>query len=719
MTDNITYDLIGQRQQRIIKSQKLKELGIDPYPSKSFRDSLSSEIIESYEQFESKEVTVAGRLMSWRPHGHLVFGHIQDKMGKIQLYIRDDYLHTTDSTKQTIGFDDLNLLDLGDIVEATGIVTKTKIGEVSVQVNSLKILTKAIRPLPEKWKGLQDKEKIFRQRYLDTIMNPENRWRFEKTAQIVFAIREFLNNRGFLEIKTPILQPLYGGGTAKPFTTKVNALDVNYYMAISHELYLKRLITAGFENVYNITGYFRNEGIDRTHNPEFQMLETMTAFKNYEYNMDLIEEMYKYISTKVFAKTEFDIRGQNVDFGKPWERIMMIDAVKKYGGIDFYNINSIEEAHQILDQLNIKEKPKSIGESMVLVFEDKVEDKLIQPTFVYGHPVEISPLAKRMSNNPNYVERFEIFIGGIEGGDNWTELNDPVELYERFKDQVQKGRGGAEEFHPMDIEFLEAMEYGMPPTTGLGPGIERLAMMMTGTEYIDDVLFFPMMRPAAYTDTQKKIYGEEYLETVESTESSHEDTNNVNNIEQQAVTSSSIISREQALDMLHEHVKDDYQLLHSKMVAKAMESLATEYNENIDLWYITGLLHDIDYYEYPDQHPSISINWFKKLNLSDELINAVNSHAFNRTGIHPKSKLDFALIACDELSGLIYAYKLMRPNGLEGMEAKSVKKKFKDKSFAAKVNRDEIMVGIEGLGVDLGEHIQKLIVAFRDMEELV
>jgi putative nucleotidyltransferase with HDIG domain len=259
----------------------------------------------------------------------------------------------------------------------------------------------------------------------------------------------------------------------------------------------------------------------------------------------------------------------------------------------------------------------------------------------------------------------------------------------------------------------------MPPTTGLGPGIERLAMMMTGTEYIDDVLFFPMMRPAAYTDTQKKIYGEEYLETVESTESSHEDTNNVNNIEQQAVTSSSIISREQALDMLHEHVKDDYQLLHSKMVAKAMESLATEYNENIDLWYITGLLHDIDYYEYPDQHPSISINWFKKLNLSDELINAVNSHAFNRTGIHPKSKLDFALIACDELSGLIYAYKLMRPNGLEGMEAKSVKKKFKDKSFAAKVNRDEIMVGIEGLGVDLGEHIQKLIVAFRDMEELV
>lgn len=509
-----TYDLIGQRQIRIDKANQLRELGIDPYPSVSKRDTKAGEINRKFEEFENKQVIVAGRLMSWREHGSLIFGNIQDQSGSVQLYIKNDVIENTDKTKGIIGFKELHLLDMGDIVEAKGTVTKTQKGEISVLVSELRLLTKSIRPLPDKWKGLQDKEKIFRQRYLDLIMNPEHKWRFTKLAEVTYAVREFLNNKGFLEIKTPIIQPLYGGTNAKPFETKVNALNSDFYLAISHELYLKRLITAGFENVFNITGYFRNEGIDRTHNPEFQMIETMTAFKNYEYNMDLIEEMYRFIASKVFGKTNFVVQGHEVDFGKDWPRIKMIDAVKTYAGIDFNEVKTIEDAHKILESIGVNERPNSVGESMVAVFEEKVESQLIEPTFIYGHPVEISPLAKSMPEDPRFVERFEIFIGGIEGGDNWTELNDPIELYNRFKLQIDRKADGDEEAHPMDLEFLEAIEYGMPPTTGLGPGIERLTMMFTETEYIDDILFFPMMKPAKVSVTQRTLYGEKYTQGV-------------------------------------------------------------------------------------------------------------------------------------------------------------------------------------------------------------
>lgn len=689
--------LIGQRRERIAKANRLRELGIDPYPSRSNRTHLTKEIITRFDELNGSVTVVAGRLISWREHGKLAFGHLQDQSGKIQLFIREPDLEATDTEKQTLGFSELNLIDIGDLVEATGEVVKTQRGEISVLVKSLRIIAKAIRPLPDKWSGLKDKEALFRQRYLDMIINPENRWRFEKTAQITFAIREYLNQRGFLEIKTPILQPLYGGGMAKPFISRVNALDVNYYMAISHELYLKRLIVAGFENVYNMVGYFRNEGIDRTHNPEFSMLETMTAYKNYEYNMDLIEGMYKYIGEKVFAKTTFNIQGQAVDFSKPWERIMMKDAVNKYAGYDFDKVDTIDEAHTILKEVGVDELPKSIGESMVKVFEAKVEEKLVQPTFVYGHPVEISPLAKTMAKDKRFVERFEIFIGGIEGGDNWTELNDPLELYERFKEQFVRGRGGDAEAHPMDIDFLEAIEYGMPPTTGLGPGIERLAMMYTETEYIDDVIFFPMMRPAPPSNLQKKIYGEDYVNPVKTEQ---------------------LPTREKALQLLEEHVQDNYQRLHAKMVAAALEGYAEKLGEDKDLWYITGLLHDLDYYQHPDEHPQKSLQWFSEWGYPSELIHAVAAHAHDRTGVEPSSQLAKALLACDEMPGLLYAYSLMRPTGFEGMEVNSVKKKFKDKRFAPNINREELSNSMEAFAVEFGDHVGLLISIFQNMPEL-
>lgn len=466
--------LIEIRQERLRKIEELRKLGINPYPSKSLRTHTSQEVLDNFTGLENKNVVVAGRLMSWREHGHLIFGDLNDPSGSIQLYIKDDVIKN---------FTHLNLFDIGDIVEAEGSVTKTKNGTISIEVEELRMLAKSLRSLPEKWEGVQDPEILHRQRYLDLIISPEHKYRFQKAAEILFAIRAFMHKKGFLEIKTPIIQPTYGGTSAKPFKTHVNALGADYYLAVAHELYLKRLITAGFENVYNIVGYFRNEGIDRSHNPEFNMLETMSAYKNYEFNMDLSEELYAHIGREVFNKTVFKIEGEDVDFAKPWRRVSMFDLVKEHTGQEL------------------------IGEKLVEVFENEVEKKLIQPTFVMNHPVEVSPLAKQLESDPRFVERFEIFIGGIEGGDNWSELNDPIELFKRFQDQHKRRLAGDEEAHPMDIEFIEMMEYGMPPTTGLGPGIERLTMMFTEAHSIDEVIFFPMMRPRNWSDTEKGIYG--------------------------------------------------------------------------------------------------------------------------------------------------------------------------------------------------------------------
>src|SRR3989338_1152638 len=414
--------LIEIREERLRKIAELRKLCVDPYPSRTSRTHSNQEVLSKYAEFENKNVTLVGRLMSIREHGQIIFADLQDPSGSIQLYIKADTMQN---------FDRFKLFDIGDIVEAEGTVTKTKNGTISLEVLELRMLAKSIRSLPEKWEGVNDPEILHRQRYLDLIINPEHKWRFQKGAEILFAIREFMNKKGFLEIKTPIIQPTYGGTSAKPFRTHVNALGVDYYLAVAHELYLKRLITAGFENVFNIVGYFRNEGIDRSHNPEFNMIETMTAYKNYEYNMDLTEELYRYIGQKVFSKTTFSVAGQQIDFSKPWRRARMIDLVREYTGEDF-------------------DKKGANMEEMVKIFEEKVEDKLIEPTFVTNHPVEISPLAKRLSTDNRFVERFEIFIGGIEGGDNWTELNDPVELFSRFSDQLKRKKEGNEETHPME-----------------------------------------------------------------------------------------------------------------------------------------------------------------------------------------------------------------------------------------------------------------------------
>lgn len=484
-----TLPIQNIRSIRLEKVQQLRDMGHNPYTATCFRSHFASQIIDDYDTFENVTVTVSGRLMSIRHHKNIVFGNVQDATGSIQLAIRQNVL-PNETTSVSLSFENLNLLDIGDFVEATGLVSKTKSSEISVFPNQIRVLTKSLRPLPDKRAGITDREAILRRRYLDTTMNPEKRETFDTIGRMLHAIRSFLNGRGFTEFLTPVIQPQYGGGSAKPFRTYVNALSSEMFLSISHELYLKRLIAAGFEKVYTIGRYFRNEGIDRTHQPEFSMLETMTAFENYEYNMDLIEALYKYVADKAFGKSVINVRGQDIDISQPWIRISMLDAVLQQTGVDFRAIKTLDAANEILVSQGIQDAQESVGAALVTLFETKVQPTLIVPTMVYGHPSSVSPLAKPMEDNPDYAERFELFIAGMELSENWTEQNDPFQLMEAWA-KLQESR---DEYHPLDYDFIEMLEHGMPPTTGLGPGIERMAMLFTGKENIDDVVFFPMLR---------------------------------------------------------------------------------------------------------------------------------------------------------------------------------------------------------------------------------
>ena len=518
-----TNTLTEIRNVRLGKAAALRTLGLNPYPSRSHRTHFTKAILDDFPGHDGQQVTVAGRLMSWRKQGALAFGHVQDQTGRIQLFLRRQLVQPTAAAEGILGYAEMNLLDLGDLVEATGKVVRTERGEISVLVESLRLLTKAIRPLPDQWSGLKDRELVLRKRYLDLILDRQPFERFASITRMVAAIRSFLNGRGFMEFTTPIITPQYGGGTAKPFKTHVNALGCDMYLAISHELYLKRLIVAGFDKVYTIGRYFRNEGIDRSHHPEFSMVETMTAYENYEYNMNLIEEMFRHIATTAFGRTQFTVRGHTIDFSLPWRRVSMADAVKEKTGVDFREIKTVCEANARLAALGINEPQPSVGEALVKAFEG-VEPDLIQPTLVYGHPIEISPLAKPLADDPRYVERFEIFIAGMECGDNWSEQNDPARLLETWQKSYRAEDRDSGKFHTLDFDFIEALEYGMPPTTGIGPGIERMAMIFTEQEIIDDVIFFPMMRPSV-SPVNASIYGvaEPSIAPVEDLALSEED----------------------------------------------------------------------------------------------------------------------------------------------------------------------------------------------------
>ena len=486
-------------EQEIVRRNKMQDLidkNIDPFGSRYERTSNSLLIKEQYaanskEELEEMQVTVkiAGRIMTKRRQGKIGFMHIQDRYGQIQIFLRLDVLGEEQ-------YDLYKVSDIGDIVGIEGIVMKTQTGELSVRAQVYTHLTKALRPLPEKFHGLQDKEEARRKRYLDLIMNEEARKKAFARPQIIRGIQNYLDSRGFVEVETPVLNPILGGASARPFVTHHNALDMDFYLRIATELHLKRLIVGGMEAVYEIGRLFRNEGMDATHNPEFTTVEAYLAYGDLSDMMTLVEELISGLAMKLHGTTEVTYCGKEISLKAPFKRLHMVDAIKEQTGINFYEITDVNVALQLAKEHNI-EVPKhqqSVGHIINLFFEEYVEKTLIQPTILYGHPIEISPLTKKNPDDPRFTDRFELFINGKEYANAYTELNDPIDQKERFIAQLKERELGNDEANDMDNDFLEALEYGMPPTGGIGIGVDRLVMLLTNTDTIRDVLLFPHLR---------------------------------------------------------------------------------------------------------------------------------------------------------------------------------------------------------------------------------
>lgn len=496
LTEN---EINEQMQVRIDKMHKIEEHGWKPFGYRFLYTHRAADIAAQFDELSEKEteVKMAGRIMAIRGHGKTCFMDMQDKTGRIQVYVRKDVIGEENYAL-------IKLMDIGDTVGITGTAFRTHMGELSIKANSVEMLSKSLRPLPEKWHGLKDVETRYRQRYVDLIVNPEVRDTFVKRSQIIRSVREVLDSHDFLEVETPILNTIAGGAAARPFISYHNALDMQVYMRIAPELYLKRLIVGGMDRVYEMGRVFRNEGIDNRHNPEFTSVEIYQAFADYRDMMDLTEEVVVKTAEKVLGTTTINYEGTTIELASPWKRMSMIEAVKEYSGKDFTDVSDLEEARAIAKELNVAIEPSfGIGKIINACFEEYVEDKLIQPTFITGHPKEISPLAKSNPENPEITDRFEAYIYGREICNGFTELNDPIDQKERFLKQVEERANGDEEANMMDEDFVNALEYGLPPTGGLGIGIDRLVMFLTNSSTIRDVLFFPTMKPLGKAVSEK------------------------------------------------------------------------------------------------------------------------------------------------------------------------------------------------------------------------
>ncbi|MFC0046588.1 lysine--tRNA ligase [Metabacillus iocasae] len=477
------------------KMNNLRENGIDPFGARFERTHTSQELFDQYNEIEKEEldekeipVSLAGRIMTKRGKGKAGFAHVQDLTGQIQLYVRKDAIGEE-------AYDIFNTADIGDLVGVQGVLFKTKVGELSIKVKEFTLLTKALRPLPDKYHGLKDVEQRYRQRYLDLITNPESKQTFILRSKIIQSMRRYLDNHGYLEVETPMMHSIAGGASARPFVTHHNALDMTLYMRIAIELHLKRLIVGGLEKVYEIGRVFRNEGVSTRHNPEFTMIELYEAYADYKDIMSLTENLIAHIAQEVLGTTSVQYGDQEIDLSPQWTRLHMVDAIKEHTGVDFWKETSVEEARALAKEHNVEiNDHMQYGHIVNEFFEQKVEEKLIQPTFIYGHPVEISPLAKKNAEDPRFTDRFELFIVAREHANAFTELNDPIDQRERFEAQLKEKEQGNDEAHEMDDDFIEALEYGMPPTGGLGIGIDRLVMLLTNSPSIRDVLLFPQMR---------------------------------------------------------------------------------------------------------------------------------------------------------------------------------------------------------------------------------
>ncbi len=676
------------------KLAALQEAGKDPFQiTKYDATHHSQEITDHFDTMEGSDVSIAGRVMSKRVMGKASFCNVQDLQGDIQVYVARDSVGEE-------SYADFKKYDVGDIVGVEGQVFKTKTGEISVHASKVTLLSKSLQILPEKYHGLVNTDIRYRQRYTDLIMNADVKKTFVMRSKIISAIRRYLDGQGFLEVETPMLVSNAGGAAARPFETHYNALDEDVKLRISLELYLKRLIVGGMERVYEIGRVFRNEGLDARHNPEFTLMELYQAYTDYNGMMDLTENMFRHVAKEVCGTTTVPYGDVEIDLGKPFERITMVEAVKKYTGVDFDEVPDTAAAKKIAEEKGVHyEERHTKGDIINLFFEEFVEEHLVQPTFVMDHPVEISPLTKRKPDKPDYVERFELFITAREMCNAYSELNDPIDQRERFRAQEAALAAGDEEANTTDEDFMNALEIGMPPTGGIGYGIDRLVMLLTNSPAIRDVLLFPTMKSLDKkpSDTAKPAKKQAAGEAKKSR-----------------------VTRDQALALLREYNKEPFHIQHALTVEGVMRWYARElgYGEEEEFWGITGLLHDIDFELYPDEHCKKAPELLRQGGVGEDMIYAVCSHGFGLCSEEePKLEMEKVLFAADELTGLIWSCALMRPSkSTTDMEVKSLKKKFKDKKFAAGCSREVIAQGAEMLGWELDDLFDKTIQAMRSCE---
>lgn len=674
------------------KRQSLENMGVTIHPYFYNKTHSIAEALAS----DGKSVKTAGRIMSIRAHGQVVFLDLQDTTGKIQVL-----LHAKNLGEK---FAQLTFIDAGDFLGVEGEVAPTRTGEITITASDFEFHGKALRPLPSAWNASDDKEVRFRKRYLDLLVNPQTKKILDARWLILREVRRFLQDEyNFIEVETPILQPLYGGTNATPFTTHMNALDTDFYLRLAPELYLKRLVVGGYERIFEIARNFRNEGIDQTHQPEFTMIEWYHAYADYDVMMNTAEALIKHLVQKLNGSTMLQVYDQEVDLGGKWERITMVEALAKYADIQFEEMSD-EQIQTKMHQNNVELIGEyTRGKAMFSLFDKLVTGHLIAPTWVRDYPRDVSPLAKKHRNNDKLAERFECYIGGKELADGWSEITDSIDQRNIFAGEQKRMRAGDAEAHPMDEDYLEAMEYGMPPLGGIGMGIDRLVMFLTNTWSIKEVIAFPTLRPI-------RPVAQENGQAQKSTEPAVKSAP-VSKPKAEATTG--LPPRSQAEALLDEYIKSEALRHHCQMVARAMEAYALELGEDSELWYQAGLLHDLDWEMFSDEHPNKAVTEIL-IDYPSVLIEAIKAHAPGRTGKNPETLIERYLFACDELSGLMHAISLMRPNGFSDMEAKSVKKKLKDKSFAANVSRDDINEGLDLIGKTADEHIGFLISVFKN-----
>lgn len=679
------------RKVRIEKLQKLKHLGVNPYPAAVTR---THQIFHA-RSLENIEVILVGRIMALRGHGKIFFADLQDESGKIQVVFKSDKL------PEDI-FRIMPLVDIGDFIEVKGTVGKTQAGEISVFTNEFRLVSKSLRPLPEKWFGLKDTEERFRKRYLDLIINPKIKKIFDARWTIEKAIREFLWNENYQEVETPILQPLYGGTNAKPFITHMNSLKKDFYLRVAPELYLKRLIIGGYERIFEIARNFRNEGIDKTHQPEFTMIEFYEAYADYHRIMDLTESLIKHAAQAVNKNYVIEIENQKIDLSGKWKKITIDQALKQFLDID-WDTASDAELHQMLNQYQIEiQGHKTRNKILFALFENLITPKLIQPTWVIDYPSDVSPLSKYHRTKKDRVERFEGYVGGKEICDGWSEIVSGLEQRERFETEQKNLRAGDSQAHPLDEDFITALEYGCPPLGGIGIGIDRLVMFITNTWAIREVIPFPTLKPLEINVSDKAVAGEVHKINIKSSDLG--------------------INYAKAKELVDKYLTDQFTKLHSRESEAIMRALARHVKQDEEVWGIVGLLHDIDWdltKNNVKDHTVKMAEILKNAGATNYLINTIQSHNYsddsgenndmrieelnNKRRTQP---IEFALTAAETLTGLIVASALVQPDKkLASVKLDSLVKKFKSKNFAAKCSRTRILE-CEKLGLTLEQFLE-------------